>query len=453
MWSLSDVGALSVAGVSEDENRVIRELVSAWTARYPKNRLRSLYYDTEQAFRDLGIALPPQLRNAETVLGWAAQAVRKPAMRSQFEGLRLPGSDNPFELSDVLAANSFGLEFSQAVVSAYTHGFALVTVARGGPGEPPVMIQGHDAESSAALWDRRGRRISAALTVAEVRDERPTRIIVYLPHAVLDCAYVPGSGWHGDRIPNPVGRALAVPVLSDPQLRRPLGRSRITNAVMTLTNMAVRTFVRMEGQAELFSGPQIALLGLDESAFSTGMSDSQKFRLAMDRVLALTKDSDGDIPKLQQLTQANMTPHSDMLRTVASAFSGETSIPVSSLGIIHDNPSSAEAIRAAEHDLLIDATYHNKHVHSVSARDIAVLAVMVRDGLSEPPVDAWRLSARFADPEFRSMSAQADAVQKLAADMDNISRWDVLLETAFDEGQVARIREQAASIPADQSVS
>lgn len=121
------------------------------------------------------------------------------------------------------------------------------------------------------------------------------------------------------------------------------------------------------------------------------------------------------------------------------AFSGETGIPPSSLGIIHDQPSSAEAIRAAEHDLLIDATYHNKHVLTPAVRDIATLAVMVRDSLSEPPAEAWRLSARFVDPEFRSMSATADGVQKLAADMDTLTRYPVLLESVFDDAQVDRI--------------
>lgn len=443
-WTMRDIANLTFGNVTDDEMRTIRELCHEWNARLPKNATRSLYYDAEQAFKDLGIALPPQLKKAKTVLGWATQAVRKPAMRSQFEGLRLPGSDDPFELGSVFAANNFQLEFSQSVIAAYTHGVSLVTVARGGEGEAPVQVQAHSAELSSALWDRRARRISAALTVAETHEDRPTRVIVYLPHVVLDCAYVAGVGWSADRIANPVGRALAVPVLSDPQLRRPLGRSRITNAVMGLTDMAVRTFVRQEGNAELYSGPQIALLGLDERAFGGGMSDSQKFRLAMDRLIALTKDADGDRPTLQQLQQASMQPHGDMLRTIAAAFSGETAIPLSSLGIVTDNPASAEAIRAAEHDLLIDATYHNKHVHTASIRDIATLSVMVRDGMTVAPKDAWQLSARFADPEFRSMSAQADATQKIASDMETISKWDVLLEGIFDEAQVRRIREQAA---------
>ena len=441
-WTNADISNLRIADVTGSELDVVRDLLARWNDRLPRNAKRSLYYDTEQAFRDLGIALPPQLRRAKFVLGWATQAVRKPALRSQFDGLRLPGEDDPFELGEVLVRNNFSLEFGQSVVSAYTHGMSLVTVARGAPGEVPVQVQAHSAESCAALWDRRNRRVAAALTVSDTgRDGAPTEFVVYLPDVVLWCVYTPGQGWAAERISNPVGRALAVAVTNDPQTRRPFGRSRLTNAVMGLTDMAVRAYVRMEGNAEFYSSPQLALLGVSEEAFQDGLAESDKFRLAQDRLLALTRDENGDKPQLQQLQQATMTPHSDMLRTVAMAFSGETGIPPSSLGIIHDQPASAEAIRAAEHDMLIDATYQNKFVLGPAVRDIATLAVMVRDGLSEPPVDAWRLSARFADPEFRSMSAQADAVQKLAADMDKISEYPVLLESVFDDSQVERITE------------
>lgn len=440
-WTSEDITSLRIANVSDDERAVIQELLARWNDRLSRNVRRSLYYDTEQAFKDLGIALPPQLRRAKFVLGWATQAVRKPALRSQFDGLRLPGSDDPFELGEVLARNNFSLEFGQSIVSAYTHGVSLVTVAKGAPGEVPVQIQSHSAESSSALWDRRMRRVAAAMTIAEIgKDEKPVEFIVYLPHVVLSCVYVPGTGWVAERFANPSGRAQAVAVTNDPQTRRPFGRSRLTNAVMGLNDMAVRAYVRMEGNAEFYSSPQLALMGVEEEAFE-GVSESQKFKLAQDRFLALSKDQDGDKPVLQQLQQATMTPHSDMLRTVAAAFSGETGIPPSSLGIVHDQPASAEAIRAAEHDMLIDATYQNKMVLTPAVRDIATLALMVRDDLTEQPEEAWRLSARFADPEFRSMSAQADGVQKLATDMDKIVQYPVLLESVFDDAQVERILE------------
>ncbi|MEV7644712.1 MULTISPECIES: phage portal protein [Actinomycetes] len=442
-WSTDDIRSLSISGLSDEVLGEVRGLLRIWDSHRTKNLKRNLYFDTEQAFKDLGIAMPPQLRKCNYVLGWATQAVRKPALRSQFDGLRLAGVDDPFELGEILDANSFDLEFSQSVVSAYKHGMSLVTVAKGGLGEAPVQIIGHSAEACAARWDKRTRRLASALTIADVdEDGRPVEFVVYLPNEVITCSFIRGSGWSSFSQSNRTGRVLAVPVLNDPQLNRPLGRSRLTNAVMRLNDMAVRTLGRMEGNAEFYSSPQIALLGVDYESFygDNAMSESEKFKLAMDRLLAISKDEDGDKPDLKQLQQATMTPHSDMMRTIAMAFSGETSLPPSSLGVIHDQPASAEAIRAAEHDLLIDASYHNNSVHPKSVKQIMELAVMVRDNATVVPDDMWRLSVRFIDPEFRSLSAEADAVTKIGAAMPSLVDQPVLLERIFTADEVERIR-------------
>jgi len=441
-WTDHDIRALAIAGATDAELDAIKSLLKVWKDRLDRNLRRTLYHDGEQAFKDLGLTLPPQLRHAKFYLGWATMAVRKPALRSQFEGLRLPGTDDPFELNETLERNQFPLELGQGIHAAGKHGVSFVTVARGDVSEPDVQIQGHSAESAAAIWDRRRRRISEALTISEMDEDGPTSFIVYMADRVIWCSK--DRGWSVDgRVENPLGRAQVVPIPHDPQLGKPFGRSRITNPVMSLTDMAVRAYVRMEGNAEFYSSPQLAIEGIDPDAFAGDLTEQRKFQLAMDRIIALTKDEDGDKPTIKQMQQATMTPHSDMLRTVAMAFSGETGIPPSSLGIIHDQPASAEAIRAAEHDMLIDVTYHNKYVYSERVKDIARLAIMVRDGLSEPPAESYRLSAPFADPEFRSLSAKADAVQKLATGMDDIVRHPVLLEQIFGPDEVERIKSDA----------
>jgi len=439
-WTAEDIRALRVAGLSEGEMAVVSQLLSVWAGRRSQNLKRSLYYDGEQAFKDLNLMLPPQLKNAKFYLGWATQAVRMPAMRSQFQGLRLPGSDDPYELGAILEANNFGMELGQGIVSAYKHGMSLVTVAKGAAGEAPVQIQTHSAESCAAIWDRRNRRVSSALTISAMHEDRPTEFLVYLPTVVLSCRR-DGGRWVADRVPNSIGRTLAVPLTYDPQLNKPFGRSRITGPVMSLTDMAVRGYVRMEGNAEFYSSPQLAIEGIDPDAFGE-VSESKKFRLAMDRLIALTRDADGNSPNIKQLQQATMTPHSDMIRTVASAFSGETGIPLAALGILHDNPSSAEAMLTAERGMLIDVTNQNRVVLSTSVKDIARLAVMVRDGSTTPPEDAWRLSAKFADPEFRSTSANADAYVKLVGANPELANSSVLLETVFDDDQVERFQDE-----------
>lgn len=449
-WTMEDITNLSIANVSDAEMDTIRDLIKVWQDRLDRNVERTLYYDGEQAFKDLGLMLPPQLKHAKFYLGWANMAVRKLAMRSQFDGVRLPGDDDPFDLSETLAANNFGLEFSQSVVSGYKHGVSFVTVARGAAGEPDVQIQAHEASSSAALWDYRNRRIGAALSVSETDKKGPTAFVVYLPHVVLTCEKNDSGRWSAERIANPVGRALVVPVPSDPQTSKPFGRSRITQPVMSLTDMAVRAYVRMEGNAEFYSSPQIAIEGIDPDAFDN-VSEQKKFQMAMNRLIALSRDADGNAPTVKQMQQATMTPHSDMLRTVAMAFSGETGIPPSSLGIIHDQPSSAEAIRAAEHDLLIDVQYHNKLVFSPAIRQIIQYAVMVRDGLTEPPAESHGLSVNFLDPEFRSVAANADAVAKLSS-LPALQDSLVLLEEVFDSEKIERVQAELTRARAGSNV-
>ena len=98
-WTMEDIADLSIANVSDDEMDTIRDLIKVWQDRLSRNLDRALYYDGEQAFKDLGLTLPPQLKNAKFYLGWANMAVRKVAIRSQFDGLRLPGEDDPFDLA------------------------------------------------------------------------------------------------------------------------------------------------------------------------------------------------------------------------------------------------------------------------------------------------------------------------------------------------------------------
>ena len=451
-WTTDDLTALKITGATDDEMRTIRRLLSVWRDRLQRNQQRSMYYDGDQAFKDLGLALPPQLKNAKFYLGWATQAVRKPAARSQFEGFRLPGVKDPFDLNTILEQNRFGLEFSQATVDAGKHGMALTTVAKGGSGEPDVQIQAHSVESSSAIWNRRRRWIEAALTISELnKDANPTEFIVYLDSAILHCSKADGT-WKAERTPNQIGRTLVVPVPHDPQLKKPFGRSRITPPVMALTDMAVRAYVRMEGNAEFYSTPQLAVEGIDPDAFDGDVNEQRKFKLAMDRLIALTRDADGNAPTIKQLQQATMQPHSDMLRTVAMAFAGETGIPAHSLGILHDQPASAEAIRAGEHDLLVDVSYQNKYVLSQAAADQARLAVMVRDGLTEPPKESWNLSVRFADPEFRSTTANAVGFTQLAGAVPDLVYSDVMLETVFDSDQVERLQEYRTRAAAGDSL-
>jgi hypothetical protein len=429
----------AVADATDAEVSAVRDLWKVWREKQPRNLLRSVYYDGKAPIRDLGIAIPPSMRNFSAVLGWPEKAVRQLAARNIFDGFVAPGQDdNPFDLGGVLEANRFDLELPQAIVSAYKHSCSFISTTLGDTtaGDPEVVVMARSAEWSAAIWDRTRRRVSSALAITDATDTGdPTDLILYLPDWVVTAERRSGKWRVVDRQPNPLGVVLIEPLTYDPQLDRPFGRSRITRAVMDITDRAARTVLRTEISAEFYASPQRYVLGADEEAWA----DTNKWKAVMGRFLTLTKDEDGDTPQVGQFAQATMQPHFEMLRLLATQFAGETGVPVASLGVISDNPSSAEAIYAAKEDLIVEAQAANRVLGASLAR-VAQRAVMLRDGLTEPTVELRRLQTRWADPAFTSPVSAGDALVKLNAVFPWLGESEVALEMAgFTAPQITRL--------------
>jgi len=132
------------------------------------------------------------------------------------------------------------------------------------------------------------------------------------------------------------------------------------------------------------------------------------------RMFTVGRDEEGQVPTVGQFPQQSMQPHNDHLRMIASRFSGETSIPLGSLGVVQDNPSSAEAIYAAKEDLVIEAQDAGT-AFGARLKRIGQNVVMLRDGLAEVPSELRRLEANWQNPATPSVVSAADAVVKQVA--------------------------------------
>jgi hypothetical protein len=429
-----------IGNVTDLEFQMVRSLWQVWRDKLPRNLLRSAYYNGEAAFKDLGIAIPPAFRNFPVVIGWPEKAVRSLAARNIWDGFVAAGQDSdPFGLADLLTANRFDVELPQAIVSAYKHSCSFISTTLGDiqSGEPDVLVMARSAEWSSALWDRNRRALKAALAVTDMDGEgRPSAFVVYLPDVVLVVSRTSsGSGWLADRRPNPLGVVPVEALTYDPQLDRPFGRSRITRAVMDITDRAARTVLRTEISAEFYASPQRYVLGADPEAFTGGA----KWSAALSRVLAIDRDEDGDLPQVGQFAQMTMQPHLDMFRQLAAQFAGETGVPLNSLGVVQDNPSSAEAIYAAREDLIVDAQAQNRVFGGVLTRT-AIHTVMLRDGLAEASTELKKIQARWANPAFPSPVSASDALVKTASVFPWLAESEVALEMAgFTDSQITRL--------------
>lgn len=426
-----------IKGVTDDEMAIIAKAAKVFTNKQHRNYIRSKYFEGKVPVKDLGLSLSgPIGAKLKPVVDWPAKACTALARRSVFEGFVTPdGQSDPFEINSIMDENNFDLELPQVILSAYKHSCAFFTLTRGdrASGEPEIMLSGRSALWSGGLWDYTKRQLAAVLCAKHTNElNQPDAFDVYLPGVVLICTRQAGGSWVADRRPTGIPQVSAEVIAYDPQLDRPFGRSRISRAVMSSTDNAIRTIARMEIAAEHYAIPRIVVLGMVEEAFQAG-----KWKLAWDQVANISRDEDNNLPEVKQLTQLSMAPLIDMLRQYASQLSAATGIPLSSLGIVVDNPPSAEAMFAAERDLIDEAREANKY-HSLALKRLATKLLAIRDG--SIPDGASGITATWANPAFTSFAATADATTKLATVFSWMQNSEVALEMAgFSRSQVSRL--------------
>lgn len=145
-----------------------------------------------------------------------------------------------------------------------------------------------------------------------------------------------------------------------------------------------------------------------------------------------------------------MQPHTEYERQLAARFSGVTGIPISSLGVVHDNPSSAEAIYAAKEDIVVAAQNFNRD-NSAALRRAAKLMIAVAENTAVDalPAEIGTVEPRFMNPSMPSVASRTDAAVKQAEVVPGFANTRVFWEQlGYDDAQISRIqsdmrREQA----------
>jgi hypothetical protein len=433
----------TIPGLTEREAGYLTKLVQRLGSKQIRNTIRSKYYDAKQTVRHLGIAIPPHLQSIETVIGWPAKAVDDLEQRIDFDGFVIPGATwSDFGLDVIWSENQLALEASQAHASALKYAVSFVAVLAGdkAAGEPEVIVRPLSAMSSTAIWDPLRRRVEAALSVTAADGHGVREFILYTDDRIITVSR-DYSGWMVDARAHNLKRAPVAVLPFKPNLESPYGKSRISRAVMSITDRAVRTLLRMEVSAEFYSAPQRYVLGAKESAFQDADGNLRTgWEAIIGKLLVAEADPDGDkLPQVGQFPQMTMEPHMGMVRSDAAMFSGETGIPVDTLGIIHDNPSSAQGVMA-RYQPLIKTAERAQVPFGIGWVDAAKLAVQVRDGLSEPP-DALRLmQASFRPAHLTTIGEASDAMLKQITAIPWIGDSTVALERlGYTQTEIERL--------------
>lgn len=439
----------AVVGLEPMDEALFRRLMDQWSRKRPRNALRREYRDMHVTVKNLGASIPPYMRDQlDIVCGWPDKAVTALADRCMWDGVTAPsGEDDPLGVVTLLKDNRFDLLVPELIDAALTYSCAFVVALPGNPaeGDPEVVVTGADAMWATGVWDRRRRGLEAGLLVDGADDlGRPRTALLVTADHVTRLA-VGDAGWVAlATMPHGLGRVPMEPLTYRPSLSRPFGRSRISREVMSITDRVVRSGYRGEVSSDLYAAPGLLLLGADETAFQGPDGGSNLWNWYMTRLKSLPRDEEGELPSLEVIPQQSMEPFISMKRSLAAEFAAATSLPISALGIVQDNPSSAEAIYAAKEDLVIEATNVTRTVGYGLNRLVQDI-VCLRDGLhfSQMDDETRALSTRWRNPAMPSVVSQSDAMVKQIGAIPALADTDVALEElGYTAEQIMRIRSQ-----------
>lgn len=419
-----------VIGLADEYRDTLKALLLSLYRKRAKNELRVSYYKGHQKLRDLGIAVPPTLRTLDVVVGWPAKAVDSMSRRTILNGfVSAGGSELNAVLDDVWEGNRLASEAPAAHTSALVYSCSFVFVTKGAPGEPDVLVTTRSAEDATGIWDGRRRALSSALAVVDYDSTSgvPSLLNLYVPGKVITLERYES----GYQVVSEVAHGMGVPVEVLPYRAThdlPFGRSRITRGVRYLTDAAARTMLRTEVGAEFYNAPQRYILGADESAFvDASGSPVPAWSVMLGRMLALNRDENGDVPTVGSFAQQTMQPNLDQLKSLAQMFAAETSIPVGALGIVQDNPSSAEAIRAVNEEQGIEIEHWQRTSLAPVWKRVMRRAVGMVSDSPAALAEAHTVAPDWGSWALASENAMADAAVKQVTAVPWLAESEVLL--------------------------
>ena len=441
-------GISNADGITDDARSWVSDLSDEYMRHMPHNEVLRDYYDGRVSVSDYGVTA--DIKNDQTC-HWPQKAVDALADRIRLRSLSVPEGDQG-ELDAIVLRNSLIDNYNRHVACKLLYGCMAATVNRTEDGH--ALVRFHSAETFTALPspDYTDGVVAGGLAIA--RRERtpwsdgimvPTVVNLHTPHNVGEFRQVAQGQWtYSDGPTREELPSLYVFSHNGTGTLAPFGQTRITRFVRTLTDDAIRCMWHMQVSGAFYSMAKLWLTGLTNDQFDAVMENKSKYQLS--RVLALTMNDEGQAPNVGQLSGNSPQPFIDELRALACQFSGATGVPLNSLGIVQDNPSSAEAIGAAREDICLIAERDIEADRATLRRVCSAALAVERNVTIDQLTDGDRgVLASYWSPMLNSLAAKTDAALKIATVDDAFAASDEFYRmVGMDDAAVAALRASRA---------
>ena len=438
---------LDVPGLSDDESEVLNRNLERLDATYRANFKRSAMYDGKNAMRTSSV-VPPQYHRLGIALGWSAKAIDAPVRRSKIERFVWPDGDlGSLGFAEYARDNFLLSELRQGLTDSALHGVSFLINTRGQDDEPESLSHVKDALNCTGTWNARTRRLDDALSITrwDRNDARkPVGLVLYLRNLTVVANRDDDTGlWDVDRSEHTYGVPVE-PLVYRPRPSKRYGQSRLTRAIMGLHQAAVRELIRGEGHMDVFSYPEMWMLGADMSAFKNA-DGSQKavWQVMLGRIKGLEdnpeKPDNLARPEVKQFPSSSPEPHVKWLDMLSRAFAREASLPDSAVALEGlSNPTSADAYDASQYELIAEVEGAQDDWSTPIARHVA-RGLAIKNGLDAVPDEFLSIAPDWLGAKFESRAAKADAGSKQLASVPWLAETTVGLELlGLDEMQIQR---------------
>lgn len=448
--------AFSIAaarGLRGQDRDIVLRLVKAWRDHYERNMKRHSYYLMHNKLVDLGISIPPSLRKLDAACGWGKKVVDVMVEHSKFEGFTINDENAQDDISRIIRENKMRMLYRKATTSALEQSFNLYFVASV---DGRARISAYPANACGVTWDDARQDLEAALFVVDIKrdklgNEKPVWVNVVLDDALIRIREDSGT-WYAEYTMHGLGRLPVFLAAYESTLDRPFGASRITREVMGYIDDAVRANINEEIAAAFAASTQKYLLGTDGDPFIGG----DRWTAFIGSIFNIDMTEDGTTPQFGQLPQPSMQPMTDHFRNLCAKMSAATGIHVAQFGVVHDQPSSAEAIYAENSPLIRKVKAWHDDI-SDSLVDIAIACLATNEGVSFETVAqrGYIILPRFANPSMPTLAQLTDAGVKVASVVPSVVRtkmwWQVY--QGFDNEQTETMINELDKAEKDQATN
>lgn len=447
MGDVTSFSKLTVPGLSDDESAALNTNLQRLIECRPGNYKRSCLYDGKNAAETRSSVVPEQYYRLGIALGWSAKAVDGLVRRARLERFTWAEGDlASLGMAEVERENALRSEISQALTDSALHGVSFLITTQGLEGEPRALIHARDALSATGTWNHRVRRLDDGLTVSkwsEDDDKRPDEFTLYLDGLTITGERVNGR-WSLDRSAHPWGVPIE-PLVYKPRPSRRYGQSRLTRPIMGLHKQAVRELIRLEGHMDVYSYPEMWMLGGDMSAFKNA-DGSQKamWQVMLGRIKGIEDNPEKPDAlarvDVKQFPAASPAPHGDALDLLSRAFAREASLPDSAVSLRGtSNPTSADSYDASQYELIAEAEGATEVDWPTPLTRTVARALAIYNGQDAIPAEWLSIKPEWLGAKFESRAAKADAGSKQIAAVPWLAETEVGLELlGLDEQQIKR---------------